>query len=232
MDATEVLLAIGLWDSGNGQLLDVRARAALADLLADAPTAAITQARIRSLLRDVGSTHPSGDYVRGLTASLVRTTRERRPALELVLEAFRLEARRSAGALFQLDRFRHEEVGRTLILFFLKQRSYPEARSGRGRVDLVLVEPLAVIEAKVAPSATEVAAGIEQLADYMRSESRLNRSAEGYLVIFTKDARPTWWTRFGDRAKVNGREVRVIWVDIPTIAPSKLTKTRGQRMRP
>jgi hypothetical protein len=227
MDPSQTLIAIGLWDSSHGRLLDVQARAALADRLSQTPRDKLTQRALRSAIdHAAGKVGVNAQYVRGLAKSLAAVAAKQRPGLEVVLQAFRLEARRSAGPIFRLDQFRHEEVGRTLILFFLKQRSYPEARSGAGRVDLVLVEPLAVIEVKVVPTSSEVASGLEQLADYMESESRLDDSAEGYFVVFSKDKRPVWWKTFGDGAVVNGRSIKIIWVEIPTKAPSKLGTTR------
>lgn len=230
MDSSQILITLGTWDSAHGRLMDVQARVALADRLSQLSDGKITQVALRSAIRQiVGRGRANNDYVRGLAKSLAGVAATHRPALELILEAFRLEARRSAGPLFRLDGFRHEEIGRTLILFFLKQRSYPEARSGAGRVDLVLVGPLAVIEVKIIPTEAEVSSGIDQLAEYMRSESRLGDSAEGYLVLFTKDVRPPWWRRHGVRAESQGRVVKIIWVEIPATPPSKLrapTKTR------
>lgn len=230
MDPSQTLIAIGVWDSSHGRLLDVQARAALADKLSQTPNDKLTQTALRLAVNQVGGRgRVNAEYVRGLAKVLATVAAAQRPALEVVLEAFRLEARRSAGPIFRLDGFTHEEVGRTLILFFLKQRSYPEARSGAGRVDLVLVEPLAVIEVKVVPTSNEVASGVKQLADYMRSESRLEDSAEGHLVVFTKDVRPVWWKRFGEATVVDGRAIRILWVEIPTKAPSKLRSIRARR---
>jgi hypothetical protein len=216
------LLTIGNWDASHGRILDAQARASLADKITQlSGTTKVSQAVLRvHLEKAVGRV--STEYVRGLAKALASVASAQRPDLEQILQAFRLEARRSAGPIFRLDDFRHEEVGRTLILFFLKQRSYPEARIGAGRVDLVLVKPHAVIEVKIEASRPEVASGVRQLADYLCSESGLDDPAIGYLVLFVRDTKPSWWKQFGSSAVVDGRSIRIIWVEIPTKAPSKL----------
>src|SRR5437867_739189 len=95
VDAGETLIAIGNWDATHGRLMEPAARALLADALAqDSSGGRLTQAVVgKRLDRAIGPVRASRDYIRGLTRSLRAIAGQSRPQLEVVLEAFRLEAR-------------------------------------------------------------------------------------------------------------------------------------------
>lgn len=222
-----MLLAIGEYDRLNGGRLTSTQKVDLADAIVERGSAkAITAGWMREWLRLNLEAQVSERYASGLTRVIKALPPPARAPLDLVVLGFRAEAQRSATRLFELTQFEHEEVARTLLMFYLMPRGYAEARLGAGRGDIVIPEPSAVIETKLVRGRDDPHVGASQLADYLEAESRPGIRPDGFLLLIVRDQLPPYASQLGPSLTVRNWPMQVIWIVIPTEGPS----TKGRRI--
>lgn len=123
---------------------------------------------------------PSTRYTRAIL------TRARKVRGDKSLRDFLIEYRefaiRALSTQFGRRTQGHEEELRNNLLTYLLPRGYTEARSGRGRTDIVIPPPPCprLIEVKVWGGAGVYEDGLEELGRYINTE----RPCEAYLVVY------------------------------------------------
>lgn len=102
-----------------------------------------------------------------------------------------------------------------------------EVPTGRGRTDLVVVSTGDVIEVKLWRDQTYFDDGLDELAEYLRTEDK----ERGYYVVFDFSGK---YLSEGPKDATHdhqGKTIDVVWVHMPVVAPSKLGRTRRSNAR-
>ncbi len=179
----------------------------------------------------LGDASPPKAYAAGLVRAIKALPAPRRESVDLLLLGFKAEAQRSARKLFELTKFSSEEVARTLLLFYVLPRGYAEARLGAGQGDIVIPEPRTVIETKIVRVEDDIITGLSQVADYLTAEASPGVHPKGFLVLICTDEVPPYAARYGEEQTIRGWRVPILWLVIPTEAPSRKGKRLAKAAR-
>src|SRR5439155_18791571 len=123
---------------------------------------------IKAVFTRLGLNPPPRAYGKAVIARLKRLPQ--RPTLRQVLVDYREFAIRELSGQFGGKTAGREEELRLNLLTFLPKRGYTEARTGRGRTDILLPAPKRIIEVKVWGSMLAYEDGLVELGRYIRTE--------------------------------------------------------------
>jgi hypothetical protein len=166
-----------LWEVGrlHGVKLSVADQVSLSRTLSGSP---VTAPAVTSAFTAHGLAAPSRAFVTALVQRIGRVV-PRRGLREVLLEYRNFAIRELSGQFGGKTKGREEEL-RNNLLTFLPQRGYTEARTGRGRTDILLPSPKRIIEVKVWTSALTYEDGLVELGRYIQTEE----ANEAYMVVF------------------------------------------------
>ena len=213
-----------LWEAGEyaGRRLTVSEQVELARELAKEPRGEITRPRIKAAFSRLKLREPSDRYTHAILTRLQKI-RWDKSLFDLLIE-YRAFAIRALSTQFGGKTRGHEEELRNNLLTFLQPRGYTEARSGRGRTDILIPGPPCprLIEVKVWGGTGLYNDGLEELARYIHTE----RPCEAYLVVFgDREPLPTILAdhrqAVAEERDLEGLAVPVVVVPFEVDAPSK-----------
>jgi hypothetical protein len=138
----------------------------------------LTVASVASAFRSRELRPPPTSYATALIARM-QTLVPRRTLLEVILD-YRKFAIRELSGQFGGRTTGHEEELRNSLLTFLPERGYTEARTGRGRTDILLPSPKRIIEVKVWTSTLVYNDGLVELGQYIQTEE----PESAYMIVF------------------------------------------------
>jgi hypothetical protein len=223
-----------LWEAGehSGRRLSVSAQVAVARELSNRRSEELTSSYVAEVFAKLGLNSPSPSY-RNAIVSRVRKLAPRQ-TLRDVLVSYRLFAIRELSGQFGGRTKGREEELRNNLLTYLPQRGYTEARSGRGRTDIVLPSPPSsrIIETKVWVSNSLYEDGLEELSRYINTE----RPSAAYMVVFG-DRVPLppivsdHHQAIAEERAIEGLTVPVIFVPFEVDQPSKAAAQARRRTR-
>jgi hypothetical protein len=169
-----------LWEAGEhvGRRLSVPDQVAVARALEQERTMTLTPEVINAVFDRLGLKPPSAGYGKAVVSRLKRLPP--RPTLREVLLDYREFAIREISGQFGGKTGGREEELRLNLLTFLPARGYTEARTGKGKTDIVLPSLNAVIEVKVWVSVGKYEDGLEELRRYIHTE----RPSLAFMVVF------------------------------------------------
>jgi hypothetical protein len=127
----------------------------------------------------------------------------------------------------------NEERLRNNLLTYLPKHGYVEARTGRGRTDIIVPAPEdALIEVKVWESRSYYEEGLEEVRRYINTR----RPKQAYIVVFgDRDPRPPvigdHTQAIAEEPELEGLVVPVIVVPFEVDAPSKARRMQRRRAR-
>jgi hypothetical protein len=150
----------------------------IATVVGSAPAGSVTVAAVLSAFTSRGVKSPSRAYAKALIARVDMIAP--RPDLIDVLVEYRRFAIRELSGQFGGKTTGCEEELRNNLLTFLPERGYTEARSGRGRTDILLPKPKRIIEVKVWTTALAYEDGLVELGRYIHTEN----AEAAYMVVF------------------------------------------------
>lgn len=117
-----------------------------------------------------------------------------------------------------------EEVGRTLLHFYILGHGYREAEMAAGKSDLILPNEKVIIETKIWRDKNRFISGINELSAYLKSQSY----DLGYYIVFDKTRRANAIMKENDNKEVfwikpnKNIWILCIFVKINPISPSQL----------
>lgn len=179
--------------------LSVPDQVSIANELGRLGAGTLTPAMVGEAFRSRGIKAPSRRYADALIAR-VGTLAPRSSLLDVLLR-YRRQAIRDLSGQFGGHTTGQEEELRNNLLTFLPERGYTEARTGRGRTDILLPKPTRIIECKVWSTDLVYQDGLAELERYIETEE----AEAAYMVVF------------GDR------------VPLPSIIPDHLTAVAEER---
>jgi hypothetical protein len=155
-----------------------------------------------------------------------------RPTLRDVLLDYRRFAIRDLSPQFGAKTKGREDELRYNLLSFLPERGYTEARTGKGRTDILLVKPTRIIEVKVWESRLRYEDGLVELERYIETE----HAHEAYLVVFgdrvpLPSIVPDSATAIAEERSLGGLVVPVFVVPFEVDPPSKAAAKDRRRAR-
>ncbi len=223
-----------LWEAGEqtGRRLSVSDQVAVARELSNCPSAELTPTYVSDVFERLGLNSPSPSYRKAIL-DRVKRVRPRQSLRDVLVSYRQFAIRELSGQFGGKTRGREEEL-RNNLLTYLPQRGYTEARSGRGRTDIVLPRPpsLRIVETKVWVSAGLYEDGLEELSRYINTE----RPSEAYMVVFG-DRVPLpsivsdHHQSIGEERVLEGLTVPVIVVPFEVDQPSKAAANARRRTR-
>jgi hypothetical protein len=232
VDATAALVeALNEAAYAYGVAINVGDRAAIARRLSRMPVGGLTVATVedacakqgvRRLPRGFGSTVV--DRVQALGG--LRT-------LEDVLVEYRQFAIDALSAEFGAGKTKgHEESLRNNLRTYLTTHAEVEARTGRGKTDIHIVELNTVVEVKVWTNQSTFDEGVEELGRYIHTR----RPKAAAMVVFgDRDPLPavakSHSAPFGTPLRLEGLAVPVLVVPFEGVAPSKALREMKKRTR-
>ena len=117
-----------------------------------------------------------------------------------------------------------EEIGRTLLHFYMLGHGYREAEMAAGKSDLILPNEKVIIETKIWRDKNRFISGINELSAYLESQSY----SLGYYIIFDKTKKSNTIIKENGNKEVfwikrkNNIWILCIFVKINPLSPSKL----------
>src|SRR5258708_7618207 len=223
-----------LWEAGeySGRRLEVPEQVAVARELSGHERANVTTKEVAAAFDRLGLSAPSPTYAHAI-AKRVRSLRPGPTLRDLLLDYRQFAIRELSGQFGGKTQGREEEL-RNNLLTFLPRRGYTEARSGRGRTDIVLPPPpsLRIIETKVWGGRRIYEDGLEELSRYINTE----RPLEAYMVVFG-DRVPLpsivsdYRQAVAEERVLEGLSVPVIVVPFEIDQPSKAAAKERRRSR-
>ena len=174
-DAIEALFEAG---KRHGVRLDVAERVAVARAIGSTPPGDIRPADVLGAFKALGLPRPTGAYAKTV-ADRLRQLGPPAPLLEVLLR-YRQFAIRSLSGQYGGKTHAHEGELRNSLLTYLPERGYIETPTGRGRTDIVILRPSAVIEVKVWESIRLYEDGLVELGKYIHTE----RPEQAAMVVF------------------------------------------------
>lgn len=174
-------LSEGLWEAGRdyGVQLEVSQQVAIARAIATKPREAAMPEDVRAAFAANGLPRPSAAYAKTVLAA-VRGVAPSKTLLDVLL-AYRRFAIRSLSGEFGGRTQGREESLRNNLLTWIQPRGYTEARTGRGRTDILIPAPDdAIIETKVWTTERTYRDGVEELGRYTHTE----QPKQPYMVVF------------------------------------------------
>jgi hypothetical protein len=221
-----------LWEAGNhhGQRLTVAQQVAVGRELASSRPAEITPDSVQAAFDRIGLPTPSAAY-RKAVVSRIKKLRPPHTLREVLLD-YRQFAIRSLSGQFGGKTTGHEEELRNNLLTYLPQHGFTEARSGRGRTDILLPAVRAIIEVKVWDSVREYEDGLEELGRYIHTD----RPARAYMVVFgDREPLPSIISdprqEIAEERPLEGLAVPVIVVPFEVDQPSRAAANSRRRVR-
>jgi hypothetical protein len=221
-----------LWEAGeySGRRLEVPDQVAVARELSGRGVASVTSEDVAAVFGRLGLSAPSPTCARAI-AKRVRNLRPSPTLRDLLLDYRQFAIRELSGQFGGKTHGREEEL-RNNLLTFLPRRGFTEARSGRGRTDIVLPAPpsLRVVETKVWGGRRLYEDGLEELSRYINTE----KPSEAYLVIFgDREPLPSivadHHQAIAEERVLEGLRVPVIVVPFEVDQPSKAAaRARGR----
>lgn len=221
-----------LWalKSGHGLELSVPDQVSIAQALASMQADSLTRAAVVAAFQACGLETPSKSYSDALMARIRALAP--RPSLVNVLLAYRTFAIRDLSGQFGGRTTGREEELRNNLLTFLPERGYAEARTGRGRTDILMPSPKRIIEVKVWTSMLKYEDGLVELERYILTE----KAEAAFMVVFG-DRVPLpsivgdYRTATAEQRTLEGVVVPVIVVPFEVDQPSKAAGNERRRAR-
>lgn len=174
----EVSEAIWELEAQFGLELSVADQASIARVLGVVPVGSLTIAAVAAAFRSVGLAPPSQRYAKALIARV--DSLAPRPSLLDALLGYRKFAIHALSGQFGGKTTGREEELRNNLLTYLPTHGYTEARTGRGRTDILIPTPKQVIEVKVWTTNLMYEDGLVELGRYIQTEE----PEAAYVVVF------------------------------------------------
>ena len=171
----EVLHEVG---RDRGVRLTVADQVAVAQYIGSKPLFAVTPADVAKAFERLGRDRPSGTYAKAVVAA-VRRLGPPAPLVDVLLR-YRQFAIRRLSSRFGGRTHGNEHELRDNLLTYLPERGYSEVPTGRGRTDIILLRPPAVIEVKVWETQLLYEDGIVELGKYIHTDG----PDQAAMVIF------------------------------------------------
>jgi hypothetical protein len=227
---SEVSEAMWELDRRFGLDLSVPDQRSIASAIGSAPAGGLTVATIVAAFASRGVKPPPRTYAKALVAR-VETIAPRADLLDVLVEYRRFAIRELSGQFGGKTTGREEEL-RNNLLTFLPERGYTEARSGRGRTDILLPNPKRIIEVKVWTTRLVYEDGLVELGRYIHTEN-----AEAAYVVVFGDREPLpeivddHTTAIAERRPIEGIVVPVVVVPFEVDQASKAAGNARRRAR-
>lgn len=223
----EVLHEVG---TRRGVRLSVADHVAVAAHLGSKPAFAVTAGDVVTAFERIGLERPTGTYTNAVV-SAVRRLGPPAPLIDVLLR-YRQFAIRSLSRQFGGKTHAHEDELRNNLLTYLPERGYTEVPTGRGRTDIILLRPSAVIEVKVWETRLLYEDGIVELGKYLHTE----RPDAAAMVVFGEARRPppiiTDATQaIAEHRALHGIDVPVVVIPFEMDAPSRAGREERKRNR-
>lgn len=223
----EVLHEVG---RNRGVRLTVADQVAVAQYIGSEPPFAVTPAGVIKAFERLGLDRLTGSYANEVVAA-VRRLGPLAPLLDVLLR-YRQFAIRRLSSRFGGRTHGNEEELRDNLLTYLPERGYSEVPTGRGRADIILLRPSAVIEVKVWESRLLYEDGIIELGKYIHTEG----PEQAAMVVFAEAhplppiiAHPT--RAVAGHHKLHGIDVPVVVIPFELDAPSRAAREQRRRNR-
>lgn len=158
--------------------LSVPSQASIADVIGAVPPGSLTVAAVIAAFASRGIKPPSRSYAMTLIA-IVDKIAPRATLLDVLIEYRRFAIRELSGQ-FGGRTTGQEEPLRNNLLTFLPERGYTEARTGRGRTDILLPKPKRIIETKIWATKLVYEDGLVELGRYIHTEE----PEAAYVIVF------------------------------------------------
>jgi hypothetical protein len=222
-----------LWEAGEhfGVHLSVADRAAIANDLSIRRPETITRPDVNQAFRRRGLATPSATYTNAILRKVRRIAPG--PSLRDVLVEFRQFAIASLSGQFGGKTAGREEELRNYVLTYLPKRGYTEARTGKGRSDILVPPPTnAIIETKVWRSPREYEDGLVELGRYIHTE---NPDAAFMVLFCDREPLPSivrdHRQAIAEERRLEGLLVPVVVVPFEVDQPSKAGAQARRRER-
>jgi hypothetical protein len=224
-------LSEALWEAATqfGVQFEVNQQVAIARSVASRPREAATPEDVQAAFAANGLPRPSAAYAKAVLAS-VRGVVPGKTLLDVLLE-YRRFAIRSLSGEFGGNTKGREDSLRNNLLTWIRPRGYTEARTGKGRTDILIPEPdNAVIETKVWTNERTYRDGVVELGQYIHTEE----PRQAYMVVFgdrvplPKIISDYKQERAADEV-LEGLTVPVVVVPFEVDAPSKAAAKQRRR---
>lgn len=210
--------------------LSVPDQVSIANDLGRLGTADLTSVAVGQAFRARGLKAPPRRYADALLAR-VGVLAPRASLLDVLL-AYRRRAIRDLSGQFGGRIAAREDELRNNLLTYLPERGYTEARTGRGRTDILLPKPTRIIEVKVWDSIRVYEDGLVELERYIETEG----AEAAYVVVFgdrvpLPSIVPDHLTALAEERTLGGIAVPVVVVPFEVDQPSKAGANARRRAR-
>jgi hypothetical protein len=222
-----------LWSAARafGVDLEVHEQVAVARRLAAVPANAMTVDVVQQAFSAAGLGAPSTRFAKRIV-QIAGATVDRLSIRDVLLD-YRRFAIENLSAQFGGKTHGDEEGLRNNLLTYLPQHGYTEARTGRGRTDIVIPPPEdALIEVKVWESQSYYEDGLEEVRRYIHTHS----PRQACIVVFgDRDPLPriiaNHTQAIAEEPELEGITVPVIVVPFEVDAPSKARRNERKRRK-
>jgi hypothetical protein len=222
-----------LWETGKdfGVPLEVSQQVAIARAVSRRPAEGATPEDVRTAFAAINLPRPPAAYAKAVLASVKGVTPSK-TLLEVLLDYRRFAIRSLSGQFGGNTRGQEEEL-RNNLLTYLPTRGYTEARTGRGRTDILLPAPDdVIIEVKVWTNPRTYRDGLKELGRYIHTE----QPQQAYMVVFgDRDPLPSiveeHRQELASTEQLEGLAVPVVVVPFEVDAPSKAAAQQRRRQR-
>ena len=214
------VVAVGETASDYGLRMSIGDHAAVARRIAAGDLGALTTAKVNAALRAQGLKPPAG-YAKDLIERIALVAPPK-SLLDILLD-FRLDAIDALSVQYG-GKPQPEEDLRNYLRLYVKGQNQVEARTAKGRTDLLIPSRRAVIEAKVWTTPQKYKDGLVELGDYIRTLRPTPR--EAFFVLFCNDdPKPSVVTSVDqpviETRRLSGLDVPVIVIPFQVTPPSK-----------
>jgi hypothetical protein len=222
-----------LWETGKdfGVQLEVSQQVAIARAVSRRPVEAVTPEDVRAAFAAIDLPRPSTAYAKAVLASVKGVT-PKKTLLHVLLDYRGFAIRALSGQFGGKTRGQEEEL-RNNLLTFLPKRGYTEARTGRGRTDILVPAPdEAIIEVKVWTDERTYRDGVVELGRYIHTEE----PKQAYMVVFgDRDPLPSIIAdhrqEMAAEEQLEDLTVPVVVIPFEVDAPSKAAAQQRRRAR-
>jgi hypothetical protein len=223
-----------LWEAGRayGRRLEVAEQVAVTRVLARGGRHQVTTEEVKGAFAEAGLLRPSSAFAKDVVSRLGKLPSPRRSLRQVLLD-YRRFAVDALSAQFGGRTTGNEEGLRNNLLTYLPQHGYAEARTGRGRTDVLIPPPTdAIIEVKIWTTAGAYRDGLEELGRYILT----TQPKEAFMVVFgDREPLPSVIASHGqaiaEEVELEGVVVPVIVVAFEVDAPSKAARETRRRTR-
>jgi hypothetical protein len=227
----EIVEALNETANAYGVTMDVGDRVTIARRLGRLPVGALSVATVADACAKQGFRRLPRGFGSAVVAR-VRALGKTRTLVDVLVE-YRQFAVDALSAEFGAGKSKaHEESLCTNLRTYLTTHAEVEARTGRGKTDIYLVELDTVIEVKVWTNQSTFDAGVEELGRYIHTR----RPKDAVIVVFgDRDRLPaiaqSHMDPFGTPLQLEGLSVPVVVVPFEGVAPSKALREKKARTR-